>query len=66
MSQPLPNGEFKWVEDPDNINIDDYLDDEGRGMVLEVDMEYLEELHDLHDPKRRRVKKNEWNNGVDR
>ena len=34
MSQPLPNGEFKWVEDPDNINIDDYLDDEGRGMVL--------------------------------
>jgi hypothetical protein len=49
MSQPLPNGEFKWVEDPDNINIDDYLDDEGRGMVLEVDMEYPEELHDLHN-----------------
>ena len=49
MSQPLPNGEFKWVEDPDNINIDDYLDDEGRGMVLEVDTEYPEELHDLHN-----------------
>jgi hypothetical protein len=40
MSQPLPNGGFELVEDTSKINIDDYLGDEGRGMVLEVDMEY--------------------------
>jgi hypothetical protein len=49
MSQPLPNGEVEWVEDTDNVNIDDYLNDEGRGMVLEVDLDYPEELHDLHN-----------------
>ena len=49
MSQPRPNGEFEWVEDTDNVNIDDYLNDEGRGMVLEVDLDYPEELHDLHN-----------------
>ena len=30
MSQPLPNGEFEWVEDLDNIKLEDYLGDEGR------------------------------------
>jgi hypothetical protein len=49
MSQPLPNGEFEWVEDVDNIKLEDYLGDDGRGMVLEVDLEYPYELHDLHN-----------------
>jgi hypothetical protein len=49
MSQPLPNGEFEWVEDVDNIKLEDYMGDDGRGMVLEVDMEYPNELHDLHN-----------------
>ena len=49
MSQPLPNGEFEWVEDVDNITLEDYLGDDGRGMVLEVDLEYPNELHDLHN-----------------
>ena len=49
MSQPLPNGEFEWVEDVDNIKLEDYLGDDGRGMVLEVDLEYPNELHDLHN-----------------
>ncbi|CAB4001817.1 Gastrula zinc finger [Paramuricea clavata] len=35
MSQPLPNGEFEWIEEVDKININDYLGDSGRGMVLE-------------------------------
>ncbi|CAB4022658.1 Gastrula zinc finger, partial [Paramuricea clavata] len=30
MSQPLPNGEFEWVENVDKININDYLGDSGR------------------------------------
>ena len=49
MSQPLPNGEFEWVEDPDNIKLEDYLGDDGRGMVLEVDLDYPSKLHDLHN-----------------
>jgi hypothetical protein len=49
MSQPLPNGEFEWVEDVDNIKLEDYLGDNGRGMVLEVDLEYPNKLHDLQN-----------------
>jgi hypothetical protein len=49
MSQPLPNGEFEWVEDVDNIKLEDYLGDDGRGMVLEVDLEYPNKFHDLHN-----------------
>ena len=38
------------------------MGDEGRGMVLEVDMEYPEELHDIHNgyplaPERKEIKK---------
>jgi hypothetical protein len=49
MSQPLPCGEFEWVKNTDNINLDDYINNDGRGMVLEVDTEYPSELHDLHN-----------------
>ena len=49
MSQPLPNGEFEWVEDVESIRLEDYQEDSSRGMVLEVDMEYPKELHDLHN-----------------
>jgi hypothetical protein len=51
MSQPLPCGDFKWVKetDLDNIDLNNYINNEGRGMVLEVDMEYPSELHDLHN-----------------
>jgi hypothetical protein len=49
MSQPLPNGEFEWVEDTNNIRLEDYINDDGRGMVLEVDLEYPDEMHDLHN-----------------
>ena len=49
MSQPLPNGEFKWEEDLDSINIEHYQEDSPRGMVLEVDMEYPKRLHNLHN-----------------
>ena len=38
MSQPLPVGDFKWVEKMK----------EGKGYILEVDLEYPEELHSLH------------------
>ena len=49
MSQPLPCGDFKWVKNTDDIDINNYINNEERGMVLEVDMEYPGELHDLHN-----------------
>ena len=59
MSQPLPTGEFKWV-DIENLKqearklkktIDMMVrnSNRGYGYVLEVDVKYLRELHDLHN-----------------
>ena len=44
MSQPLPYGNFKWVESDRVIR-----KREGIGHIYEVDLEYPEELHDLHN-----------------
>ena len=63
MSQYLPYGGFKWVNDLEdsevvnlNVNIEywregimNLLDDSNIGFIFEVDLEYAEELHDLHD-----------------
>ena len=59
MSQPLPTGEFKWV-DIENLKggarelkrtIDMMVKNSNRGVgyVLEVDVKYPRELHDLHN-----------------
>ena len=49
MSRPLPYGNFKWV-DMDKVNGLDLLGKEkGVGHIYEVDLEYPEELHDLHN-----------------
>ena len=44
MSQPLPYGNFKWVEANSVIH-----KRKGIGHIYEVDLEYPEELHDLHN-----------------
>ncbi|XP_057339448.1 uncharacterized protein LOC130676954 [Microplitis mediator] len=47
MSMPLPKGSFEWVENVDNV--DKFLNDnDDVGYILEVDLEYPEELHELH------------------
>ena len=44
MSQPLPYGNFRWV------NADSVIPKKkGIGHIYEVDLEYPEELHDLHN-----------------
>ena len=44
MSQPLPYGNFRWV------NADSVIPKKkGYGHIYEVDLEYPEELHDLHN-----------------
>ena len=54
MSQSLPFKDFKWLdpaeyEDPEDFILENYTDDTRKGVILEVDLEYPEELHDLHN-----------------
>ena len=47
MSQKLPTGNFEWIDK--NVNLSDYDNDSSKGIILEVDLEYPKELHDLHN-----------------
>ena len=51
MSQYLPTGGFRWLtnREIDNIDLAKYKKDSKKGLILEVDLEYPEELHDLHN-----------------
>ena len=51
MSQYLPTGGFRWMTEKqiDNIDLAKYKEDSKKGLILEVDLEYPEELHDLHN-----------------
>ena len=56
MSQPLPTGDFKWMT---SKQLESWID---HSCILEVDLDYPQELHDLHDdyplaPKRVQVDK---------
>ena len=46
MSEKMPYKDFKWVEEND---VEKMLSDGDLGYVLEVDLEYPSELHDLHN-----------------
>ena len=50
MSQYLPTGNFKWMTDKEisTINLGKYEADGKKGLILEVDLEYPQELHDMH------------------
>ncbi|XP_066603662.1 uncharacterized protein [Prorops nasuta] len=47
MSQALPFGQFEWVENCENFNVNDYADDSDKGYIIEVDLSYPEKIHDL-------------------
>ena len=51
MSQPLPTGGFRWVEYCTELagKIQDQPADGPEGFILEVDLEYPQELHDRHN-----------------
>ena len=51
MSQYLPTGGFRWMTQKqiDKIDLAKYKEDSDKGMIIEVDLEYPEELHDLHN-----------------
>ena len=49
MSQKLPSGNFRWIDCPEYINLNQYTENSAKGLILEVDLEYPEELHHLHN-----------------
>ena len=60
MSQPLPVNGFKWMSESELQNWNNLGD--GKGCILEIDIEYPENLHDTHNeyplaPERLRVYK---------
>ena len=65
MSQYLPTGGFRWMTQKqiDKTNLALYKEDSKKGLILEVDLEYPNELHDLHNdyplaPEKVKVTKN--------
>ena len=49
MNKYLPYGGFKWLESIDKFDIMPIKDKSPIGYFLEVDLEYPEELHELHN-----------------
>ena len=49
MSQPLPCDDFQWSEERDLDVLLRYAHCEEEGCIVMVDLEYPEELHDLHN-----------------
>ncbi|KAL9967825.1 hypothetical protein ACROYT_G026122 [Oculina patagonica] len=51
MSQYLPSGKFKWLTEKqtDETNLAKYENDSKKGLILEVDSEYSEILHNTHN-----------------
>ena len=48
MSKLLPTSRFKWI-DHKKFHLNKYTSNSSKGCVLEVDLEYLKELRELHN-----------------
>ena len=65
MSQKIPENNFEWVKDIFQFNkyfIKNYNEESNEGYFLEVDVQYLEKLHELHNdlpflPERMKIEK---------
>ena len=49
MSEYLPYGEFEWLENINEFDINWINEKSDTGYFLEVDLEYPDELHELHN-----------------
>lgn len=51
MVEPMPQGDFKWLPDDEAATFDlaSVPDDAAEGYILECDLEYPDELHDVHN-----------------
>ena len=65
MSQKLPVNNFEWIAGTSQFNEDfikNYNEESDEGYFLEVDVQYLEKLHELHNdlpflPERMKIEK---------
>ena len=65
MSQKLPENNFEWIEDTSQFNEDfikSYNAESNERYFLEVDVQYPEKLHELHNdlpflPERMKIEK---------
>ena len=51
MNQYLPTGTFRWMTDKEisKIGLAKYKENGKKGLILEVDLEYPQELHSLYN-----------------
>ena len=49
MSSYLPYGAFKWLKNVDNFDVNSVSEKSSIGYIFEVDLEYPDELHVLHN-----------------
>ena len=51
MGQPLPDSGFKWLNQKEigDFCLNSISENSSMGYILEVDLEYISELHDLHN-----------------
>ena len=45
MSEYLPYGKFKWLKNTDGFDVLSIVEESPIGYFLEIDLEYLDELH---------------------
>ena len=65
MSQKLPVNNFEWIKDTSQCDEDfikNYNEEKDEGCFLEVDVQYFEKLHKLHNdlsflPERMKIEK---------
>ena len=49
MSGYLPYGGFKWLKSVNNFDVNSISENSSIGYILEVDLEYSDQLHYLHN-----------------
>ena len=49
MSEYLPYGEFQWLNSVDELDVMSINEKSDVGYILEVDLEYPDKLHELHN-----------------
>ena len=49
MIRCLPCGRFKWLKSTDNFDVNSFSEKSPIGCILEVNLEYPNELHVLHN-----------------
>ena len=53
MSKYLPYKNFQWVKNVDEFDVMSINEKSDTGYILEVDFEYLDKLHELHNESSR-------------